>query len=86
LLNRFTFILDQECLSDSMVALGYALKLNITSKGFEGNSVGGTHGKHPPLKIRFGNDTLYDYVKKRFRRDIELYEWSKERSIVVCDS
>ena len=85
MLNRFTFILDQACLSDSMVALGYALKLNITSKGFEGNSVGGKHGKHPQLKSRFGNDTLYDHVKKRFRRDIELYEWSKERSIVVCD-
>ena len=82
LLNRFTFILDKDCLADSMVALGNALNLTVTSSGFE--SV--FHKKRDPLRDRFGNDTLYEYVKRRFRRDIELYEWSKKRSIVVCNS
>ncbi|KAL7490380.1 hypothetical protein ACHAWT_005486 [Skeletonema menzelii] len=83
LLSRFTFILDQTCLSDSMVALGYALNLTITTSSFEGR----LHKQHTPsLRDRFGNDTLYEHVKRRFRRDIELYEWSKKRSIVVCDN
>jgi len=64
-----------------MVALGDALNLTITKEGFDGR----LHKAHPPTRDRFGNDTLYEYVKKRFRRDIELYEWSKERSIVVCN-
>jgi len=81
LLRRFTFILDKDCLADSMVALGNALNLTITSSGFESRQ----HKQRDPLRDRFGNDTLYEYVKRRFRRDIELYEWSKKRSIVVCN-
>jgi hypothetical protein len=65
-----------------MVELGDVLNLTITSSGFESSQ----HKKHEPLRDRFGNDTLYEYVKRRFRRDIELYEWSKKRSIVVCNN
>ena len=80
LLKRFTFILDQSCLAESMVALGKKLQLNVSASGFEG-----THRRHDKsIRDRFGNDTLYDYVRTRFQRDIELYEWSKRRSIVVC--
>lgn len=81
LLSRFTFILDQSCLFDSMVGLGKVLNLKITKSGFESRP----HHKHTSLRHRFGNDTLYEYVKTRFRRDIELYEWSKKHSIVVCN-
>ena len=84
LLSRFTFILDKSCLAGSMVALGIALNLNITTSSFESRSQHKLHALS--LRERFGNDTLYDYVKRRFRRDIELYEWSKVRSIVVCDN
>ena len=80
LLKRFTFILDQSCLAESMVALGKKLQLNVTASGFEG-----THRRHDKsIRDRFGNDTLYDYVRTRFQRDVELYEWGKRRSIVVC--
>ena len=80
LLKRFTFIIDQSCLAESMVALGKKLQLNVSASGFEG-----THRRHDKsIRDRFGNDTLYDYVRTRFQRDIELYEWSKRRSIVVC--
>ena len=83
LLSRFTFILDQACLSDSMVALGEALKLNITETDFEHS---GLHKKHPPtVRERLKNDTLYEFLQHRFRRDIELYQWSKAKSIVQCD-
>mmetsp|Transcript_20080 Transcript_20080/g.31580 ORF Transcript_20080/g.31580 Transcript_20080/m.31580 type:complete len:239 (-) Transcript_20080:397-1113(-) len=84
LLRRFTFILDQECLNDSMVALGDALHLNITRETFENRHH--HHKTHSVLLVRerLGNDTLYEFVRHRFRRDIELYEWSKTRSIVKC--
>lgn len=64
-----------------MIALGNALHLNITRNSFESR----LHHTHGSIRDRFGNDTLYEFVKKRFQRDIELYEWSKKHSIVVCD-
>lgn len=80
LLRRFTFIIDQSCLAESMVALGDKLHLNITVD----NMV--HHNKHPvTIRERLKNDTLYEFLQHRFRRDIELYEWSKKRSIVQCD-
>jgi len=80
LLRKFTFILDQECLGDSMVALGAALHLNITYEAFESRF----HHQHTSVRERMNNDTLYNFVWHRFRRDIELYEWSKSQSIVKC--
>jgi len=84
LLNRITFILDQSCLNESVEAFGSALHLNFTKDGFESR----LHHWHANLSVRdrFGNDTLYEYVQTRFRRDIELYEWSKNRSIVLCNN
>ena len=82
LLRRFTFILDQSCLSDAMVEMGKYLHLNITEQDFESR----LHHKHPPtVRERLGNDTLYEYLQDRFRRDIALYEWSKTQSVVQCD-
>ena len=83
LLRRFTFILDQACLNDSLIALGKVLQLNITQETFRQSSR--LHHNHPvSIRERLNNDTLYEYLKQRFRRDIELYEWSKNRSIVQC--
>ena len=81
LLRRFTFILDQTCLSESMAALGKELHLNITEVAFENPR---QHKKHPSVRVRLNNDTLYEFLRLRFRRDIELYEWSKTQSIVQC--
>lgn len=82
LLKRFTFILDQTCLGKSMVALGEALNLTITENDFESN----LHKIHPvSTRDRIANDTLFEYLQTRFRRDIELFEWSKTQSIIRCD-
>lgn len=82
LLRRFTFIVDQHCLDDSMVALGLELNLNITKNELDRRK----HKVHPTdMSERIGNETLHEFLRHRFRRDIELYEWSKERSIVQCD-
>mmetsp|Transcript_14397 Transcript_14397/g.31200 ORF Transcript_14397/g.31200 Transcript_14397/m.31200 type:complete len:353 (-) Transcript_14397:2169-3227(-) len=84
LLRRFTFILDQACLSESMIALGRVLHLNITEQKFEHKGLHKDHTLSP--RERIGNDTLYEFVGHKFRRDIELYEWSKAHSIVKCGS
>ena len=83
LLRRFTFVLDQSCLNDSMEIVGE--QLNLTVNSFESIH----HKKHPnvrpnDVRTRLGNDTLLEFLQDRFRRDIELYEWSKSRSIVRC--
>ena len=80
LLRRFTFVLDQSCLADSVAAMADRLGLESTVE-FEN----GLHKKHPDdVRTRLGNDTLLEFLQDRFRRDIELYEWSKSRSIVRC--
>ena len=82
LLRRFTFVLDSACLNDGMIAVGKQLHLNITEEAFSSRK----HHSHPlSLRERLGNDTLYDYLNHKFRRDIELYEYSKGLSIVQCD-
>jgi len=83
LLKRFTFVLDQECLEDSVIALNDALHLNITEN--MSSKTSRFHHHHTlSTRERIGNDTLYDFLQDRFRRDIELYEWSKTISILKC--
>ena len=81
LLRRFTFIIDQACLNDSLIAVGKELHLNITNATLPTSS----HSYvHPSVRERLSNDTLYEFLQHRFRRDIELYQWSKTQSIVQC--
>ncbi|EED89537.1 predicted protein [Thalassiosira pseudonana CCMP1335] len=76
LLERITFVLDVECLSDGMDALAQQL-------GFAPPNL--RKGKsHPSAKERIPEEVIYDLLLKRNRRDIELYEWSKGLSLVNC--
>jgi hypothetical protein len=61
------------------------MNLKFKSREFDAGNTQ-HHKHHAPLRDRFGNDTLYENVKTMFRRDIELYEWSKTHSIVVCNN
>ena len=66
-----------------MIAMGKVLNLNITEKDFDKHF----HHVHVgSVRERLNNDTLYEYLQQRFRRDIELYEWSKNQSIIQCHS
>lgn len=84
LLSRVTFILNQDCLEESLAAMATTLHLpleNDTNAARRQN----LHHKHTiSSRERIANDTLYEFVRHRFRRDIELYEWSKTRSVVQC--
>ena len=84
LLRRFTFVLNQSCLNDSMEIMGE--QLNLTVNSFESIH----HKKHPnvrpnDVRTRLGNDTLLEFLQDRFRRDIELYEWSKKLAVLQCE-
>lgn len=79
LLRKFTFILNQDCFDDSLVAMGKIL--HIPSYTFSDMK---NRPKIKSARDRINNDTLYEFLLHRFRRDIELYEWSKSRSIMIC--
>lgn len=78
LLQQFTIVIDQACFDESMQALSDRLGLS-----YERDTVKHTH---PPARERIGYDQVYDYLVRRNRRDIELYEWSKRLSLVNCSA
>ena len=85
LLERFTFIIDQECLDESLTAT--IELLNATDRFELSQRNQARYDKkheHKSARERIGNDTLWEFLKNKFRRDIALYEWSKNRSVVRC--
>jgi hypothetical protein len=79
-LKRFTFIIDLECLTDSLRSLSETLNLNMTKQ-----SHANRHSKSKSdLRGRLKNDTLYMHLVKRNARDIELYEWAQTQALVQC--
>ena len=76
LLRRFTFIIDQECLNESMIAK----VLNITN--YSPSTIDRHHKIHLSARERINNDTLFEFLNHRFQQDINLYKWSKRQSIV----
>lgn len=98
LLQRFTILLDIECLTDSIHVLANVLRLHVNGKALLGsarlrNRSGGgmsddTTAKQPlrDLKIRdrIPFDDIYDYLAHRNQWDIALYEWARSRSLLDC--
>mmetsp|Transcript_13242 Transcript_13242/g.28013 ORF Transcript_13242/g.28013 Transcript_13242/m.28013 type:complete len:1066 (+) Transcript_13242:175-3372(+) len=81
LLRRFTYILDVQCLEEGIKALSSELGLPRPHVK-KGNTNDSLH--QMTTRERIGNDEIYDFIVKRNRRDIELYEWSKGLSLVKC--
>ena len=93
LLSRFTFILDLACLSDGMEAVAHSL-------GFEPQQRRSLHDKvtelterelakrvaHPPMSERIPFPQVHEFLRRRNDLDMELYEWSKEISLVRCQA
>ena len=83
LLKRYTFIIDQDCLDESLEALED--KLNLTSPP-DVDSFQHLHKVHASARERIGNETLWQFLNQKFQYDIALYEWSKKHSIVKCSA
>jgi hypothetical protein len=66
-------------LDEGIQALGDVLGIlpqNIVSKKRD----------HPPIEQRIPYPDVYEFLKERNRLDIELYEWTKSRSLVDCSA
>ena len=84
LLNRFTIILDQNCLSEGITALARILGRPEPN-----------HGRSSAYKVpksatasanqRIHDDDVYEYLLRRNSMGIALYEWSKNISLVRCN-
>lgn len=83
--KRFIFIIDQDCFVDSVMVLGREFNLELDETKLGGKKYREKYTKS--VRERFANETLYEFVKHRFRHDIAaLYEWSKTQSIIQCNS
>jgi len=80
LVKRFTFVIDIECLDESMAILADQLGWSLPPANQHG------HHSHPSSAERLGNETLHEWLRQRNRRDIELYEWAKDRAVLNCSA
>jgi hypothetical protein len=90
-LNRFTIVLDIECLNEGMIELAKLLNLNAT-KFFADYNKRKPHRKddncisnNNTSRERIGYDDVYNYLLEKNKWDILLYEYSKNISLVRCD-
>lgn len=86
LLSRFTFVLDQQCLSESMAAFA-----RVMNKPAPDQETSRTVQKVPKsaaatAQERISSDEIYEYLTERNKMDTALYEWSKSISLVRCDT
>jgi hypothetical protein len=76
-LERFTFIIDQECLDESLDVLSSILHLKHKRSTMR-------HVVKPRARERVNNAVLYKYLMDRNASDIELYEWAASQALVKC--
>ncbi|KAL3917958.1 MAG: hypothetical protein SGILL_004469 [Bacillariaceae sp.] len=79
--ERMTVVLDAVCLNDGLVVLANLTTINIDAAD---KLMKRTKHIHPPARERIGYDDVYEYLVEKNKLEFELYEWSKERSIVRC--
>lgn len=84
LVQRFTFVLDLACLRESLEQLAALLGLELK----HGKSL--YYAQKPshktPLEERIPYPKVLQYLKKKNKLDIELYEWSRSLSLVDCQA
>lgn len=79
-LKKFTFVLNQACLADSVNALAFELELPHAK-------LGRSTSDHRDRRVRYravNTNSLTEYVLDQLQGDINLYEWSRSMSIVKC--
>eukprot|EP00527_Entomoneis_sp_CCMP2396_P001424 CAMPEP_0198140706 /NCGR_PEP_ID=MMETSP1443-20131203/3841_1 /TAXON_ID=186043 /ORGANISM="Entomoneis sp., Strain CCMP2396" /LENGTH=226 /DNA_ID=CAMNT_0043803221 /DNA_START=347 /DNA_END=1027 /DNA_ORIENTATION=+ len=80
LLQRFTYVLDQECLERGMQAMSKDLGFKLSP------------GRRKPpnrqesYRERIGYDDVYQFLMERNKLDIELYQWAKQITLVKCNN
>jgi len=82
-MQRFTFVLDIDCLEEGLFALAKALNITLTSKATQKAT---QRKRHKPNHERIPFRDVYDHLVRKNKLDIELYEWSKGISLVNCSA
>lgn len=77
LLERFSLILDMDCLEDGLEAVADLLGLHIALPQKKAQA---------SAQQRIPEAEIYDFLLSKNRMDIELYEFAKTRSLVKCSS
>ena len=85
LVERFTFVLDIACLDESLDALADVLGLTLDFQK-QNKEAGKKRRAEKSSRERIGHDDVYDFLVRRNHYDIELYKWSKTRSLVDCST
>lgn len=83
LIRKFTFVLDIACLDEGMKALKAVLHLDDDSP-LQTNRKKPKDHTHKPASDRIPYPDVYDFLVQRNRLDQELYEWSRNLSLVRC--
>lgn len=92
ILNRFTIVLDIECLSEGIRELAKLVgqdlayvEERIAFVNQQRKDRGKHKTKHLSLRERIGYDDVYDYLLEKNQWDLRLYEYSKTVSLVRCE-
>lgn len=81
LMDKMTIVLDIECLTEGMEALGFLLGLDLPMYRPKPKHL----VKRPTPREMIGYDDVYEYLEAKHKWDIALYEYSKTISLVKCD-
>jgi len=89
LLNRFTYVLDIQCLSEGMIKIAKQLELNMDGVQakikLDQSSYHNRRKKHSLSNLeRIGYDDVYQYLMNKNKWDIEIYKYSKSISVINC--
>lgn len=79
-LNRFTFVLDIACLTEGLEVLARLLNLDDSNK-----KKSNKNKKPKKLSPEIGYGDVYNYLLEKNKWDIQLYEYSKNISLVRCN-
>jgi hypothetical protein len=79
ILDKFTFVLDVDCLNEGMDAMADLLGIDISSKRKNGKK-----RTYPSPRERIGYEDVYEYLVAKNEWDTALYEYSKTISLVKC--
>lgn len=78
LLQRFTIILDQDCLNKGIAAVADLLGMEIPANVLRDAK------SHDTPRERIGNDDVYEYLAHKNEMDIKVYKWVQENSLIDC--
>ena len=86
LMQRFSVLIDIDCLGESLLTLADLTNVTLSNRTIAGLQNPKKKHKHPPLEERYPYPEVYRHLQELNRFDIMLYEWAKTQVSVNCSS